>query len=350
MKKLLIIVIEGCSIEYISREMTPNMYRIAREGFCKCVKATFPTVGNVNHATILTGKFPNEYKVTTKTVIDHLHDKGCCTAMLSVKSDVLENHGRNVDFNMCVEDPKDILVRFLEMPAPPPVNSLNAAAWILEACYQLLKRKNNDVVYCTTNDYMMHHFGPDSGEAIELMRKIDDWIGKIYDLDHEREIYITGAYGINKKSHLIDLQAVLDNNGFEVICQPSYREEFSENHIYHENGVQFIHLNNQNEKMTGEMLRFLEAAPFIDSVYPKEEAAKRYYLPKDMIGDYVIFPAEEYAFAELKAGQELEVQDLRSHGSIYECAVPLIAVNAREAAEKYRYSRDIVKNIMEQSV
>ena len=35
------------------------------------------------------------------------------------------------------------------------------------------------------------------------MKEIDNWIGKIYDLDHTREIYITADHGMNKKTHLI---------------------------------------------------------------------------------------------------------------------------------------------------
>jgi phosphonoacetate hydrolase len=68
MKKLLILVIEGCSLEYISLENTPNIYRIAKDGFCKCVKAAVPTIYNVNHTTILSGKFPCEHGVTGNSV------------------------------------------------------------------------------------------------------------------------------------------------------------------------------------------------------------------------------------------------------------------------------------------
>jgi phosphonoacetate hydrolase len=232
MKKLLILVIEGCSMEYISLENTPNLYRIAKAGFCKCVKAAVPTIYNVNHTTILTGKFPCEHKVIgnsvyhpetgksellddpglteTETIMDFMHKKGASTALLTVRSGVLEKLGRNVDFGISVENPKDILVRFFDMPAPPPVESLQAATWILDACYRLIRKNSIDTVYCATNDYMMKHYAPDSREALRQMKKIDEWLGKIYDLDHDREIYITGGYGMTGRQHLVNLQAVLD--------------------------------------------------------------------------------------------------------------------------------------------
>jgi hypothetical protein len=81
-------------------------------------------------------------------------------------------------------------------------------------------------------------------------------------------------------------------------------------------------------------------------VSPKEEASKRFNLPGDLIGDYLVFAADGYAFADFN-GEEAELESARSNGSLLERATPFIAVNAAEVAEKYRYNRDIVKIIME---
>ena len=172
------------------------------------------------------------------------------------------------------------------------------------------------------------------------MRKVDEWLGKIYDLDHEREIYITGGYGMNSRPHLINLQAVLDNNGFDVYCHSPYREEGSQL------GMRMLYLRDLPTQKEEEMIRFLEASPFVDIVSTKEEASKRFNLPLDQIGDYLVFAADGYAFADFD-GEEQEMETARSNGSLLERAIPLIAVNAAEVPEKYRYSRDIVKIIME---
>ena len=61
MNKVLILVIDGCAPEYITPEFAPNIHRLAKQyGFVKTVKAVVPTVTNVNHASILSGKFPSE--------------------------------------------------------------------------------------------------------------------------------------------------------------------------------------------------------------------------------------------------------------------------------------------------
>lgn len=368
MKKLLILVIEGCSLEYISLENTPNIYRIAKDGFCKCVKAAVPTIYNVNHTSILSGKFPCEHRVTgnsvyhpetgkvellektgykdTETILDFMHKKGASTALLSVRSSVLEYLGHNVDFGISVEKPKDIFVRFLDMPAPPQTDSLHAATWILEACYRLIKKNTIDAIYCTTNDYMMKQHAPDSKEALRHMRKIDEWLGKIYDLDHDREVYILGGYGMNGRPHLINLQTVLDRNGFQVICHSPYHEETAGQSPANQLGMRMLYLKEEQKAKAEELIEFLEAVPYIDMVSPREEASKRFNLPVDLIGDYLIFAADGYAFADFD-GEETELESARASGSLLERATPLIAVNAAEVPEKYRYSRDIVKIIME---
>lgn len=376
MKKLLILVIEGCSLEYISLENTPNIYRIAKDGFCKCVKAAVPTIYNVNHVTLLSGKFPCEHKVIgnsvyrpetgaaellgnsgpkeVETIMDFMRGKGASTALLTVRNEVLETLGRSVDFGVSAEAPKDILLRFLDMPEPPPVESLQAATWILEVCYRLVKKNSIDVIYCATNDALMRKYAPDSKESIRQMKKIDEWLGKIYDLDHDREVYIIGGYGMGGKPHLINLQTVLERNGFHVIGHAPFQDKVSEQKAKKNDGpkplnrmgMRCLYLADDSDQKREELVNFLESAPYVDMVSPREEAAKRFNLPVEMIGDYLVFASEGYAFADFD-GEELEAEGFRGNGSLLERAIPLIAVNAAEVPEKYRYGRDIVKIIME---
>lgn len=375
MKKLLIVVLEGCSPEYISLENTPNLYRIAKKGFYKCVKAAVPTIYSANHTTILTGKFPSEHKVIgdsvylpeteatelidnpyiskTETIMDFMHGKGASTALLTVRSEVLERLGSNVDYGISVEKPKDILIGYLDMSAPPPVESMQAAAWILEACYRLIRKNSIDIIYCAVNDYMMMKYAPDSREAQRQMRKIDEWLGKIYDLDHDMELYITGGYGMTGRPHLINLQALLDKKGYQVHSHLPYRGTSGGSDAGKDGGppagrtgLSFLYLKGSQKQHAEDLVEFLESLPFVDMVSPKDEASKRFNLPGELIGDYLVFAAEGYAFADFN-GDELEMESARSGGSLLERTIPLIAVNAAEAPEKYRYSRDVVKIIME---
>jgi phosphonoacetate hydrolase len=159
---------------------------------------------------------------------------------------------------------------------------------------------------------------------------------------------------MNSKQHLINLQAILNKNGFDVFChspyhwKPSDQDSKDASIPANQCGLRFLYLRGEQKQKEEELVQFLEKSSFVDLVSSREEAAKRYNLPADLIGDYLIFAAEGYAFADFD-GEEQELESARSNGSLYERAVPLIAVNAAEVPEKYRYSRDIVKIIMESS-
>ena len=65
MKKAMILVIDGCRADYITPDTAPDVFRIASEhGFFKTVQGAMPSVTNVNHACILSGRWPEETKVT----------------------------------------------------------------------------------------------------------------------------------------------------------------------------------------------------------------------------------------------------------------------------------------------
>ena len=60
-EKTLIIVIDGCPTDYIRPDNTPNLYRLGAAGFYKTVLCAMPSVTNVNHASILSGSFPQNH-------------------------------------------------------------------------------------------------------------------------------------------------------------------------------------------------------------------------------------------------------------------------------------------------
>ncbi|MEG1584691.1 MAG: ectonucleotide pyrophosphatase/phosphodiesterase, partial [Anaerovorax sp.] len=305
MKKLLIIVIDGCAIDYISRENTPNFYRMAKNGFCKCVKSAMPSVTNVNHATILSGEFPAQHGVVgnyyynrdtgeagfieeagyikVDTIMDLYKKNGKSTALLTVKGKVLEVFGSGVKFGISVQKPNEILIRYLDMDMPPKVGTLEANLWILEACHNLLRKNNPDLVYCTTNDYMMHNYAPDTKEAVEQMKAMDKWIGKIYDLDTTREIYITADHGMNKKGKIVNLQHIMDREAYEVVCHPPIKDRYIENHLYQEGGVLYLYFSEQAMEKKEQIIHFLEKQEFIESIHTNKEAERKYGLPADNI-------------------------------------------------------------------
>jgi phosphonoacetate hydrolase len=363
--KTLIVVIDGCSEEYLSEESTPNILRMGAAGFKKTIKSAVPSVTNVNHASILSGSLPNRhgivgnyyYERTTgregfiesadhmkgETIFDWYRKSGKTTTLLTVKGKVSDVFGANADTVVNLQDPNDSLLRHLSLNAPPPVDSLETYDWIFNACYQVISGDAADLVYCTTNDYMMHNYAPSMPHAKAAMKTIDFWIKKIYDLNHSREIYITADHGMSQKSRLINLQKKLDAAGFDSYCLLPLKDRYLTNHKYQEGGAAYIYVKEQRDMP--QIQTYLSQCEFIEAVYDKSATGDEFGLPKENIGDFFVLASREYAFAEITE-DEAEIM-VRTHGSLYEREIPLIAVNARNTADYYTENRDIVRAIME---
>lgn len=331
MNKLLMVVLDGCSPEYISRENTPNFYRMAKNGFCRSVKAVVPPIHEVNHATIITGEFPAKHGIFTsdenykldsgsvESVFQFYNKIGKSTALITTKKAMLNDFAEGLKFGICTEIPNEILVRFLDLEMPS-VDSMEENLWVMEATHNLLKKNNPDLVYCALNSFVFENHKPESKEALEFMNKIDGWLGKIFDLDLSREIYITADHGVKKYASLIDFNEVIQK----------HQDLFSGTSFEVEGGWVFLSIGKNSKDQEDKLMEVLEKEDCIEQIYTSEEAAETYRMPLDRMGDYTILPKRGKTF-----------------GFAYEREVPLIAVNPRETPQKYRYSRDIVKIIKE---
>lgn len=367
MKKVLIIVIDGCAPAYLTETTAPNIFKLAEKSgsFIKQVQGAVPTVTNVNHACIMSGDFPEETHVVgnyyynretgdqgfiegkgfmkATTILEKYKAAGGKTSLLTVKGKILEVFGAGVDIGISVQKPDPALLSHLGLDMPPEVQSPDSSQWIFEAAYQCIKKEDPDLVYCTTNDFIMHHYGPETDEAKKQICIIDKYVQKIYDLDPEREIYITADHGMNQKTTLINLQNISDEAGFHMVCVPPLKDRYIENHIYQEGGILYLYLQNPGEEE--KILELVSSQPAVEQVLSAGEAAALYHLPKDDIGDYVAFAAPGCAFGEVK-GAILHTDQVRTHGSLYERTVPLIAINSAAPADHYAYSKDIVRHLL----
>ena len=362
MNKVLILVIDGCAPEYITPEFAPNIHRLAKQyGFVKTVKAVVPTVTNVNHASILSGKFPSEtgmvgnyyYNPITgeegyieekgfmkaETLLQAYRKRGLKTAFLTVKGKLLGVYGHAADIGISVQTPDAALLKEYGLPAPPAVSSLESSGWIVNAALAVIKKEDPALVYCTTNDYGFHHFGPEATEAQLQIRQIDEAVAAIHEADKERQIYITADHGMNQKHYLLDFQQLADEAGLHIFCLAPLKDRYRENHVYQEGGILYLFLKKPEEKDA--LLALIQSRPEIEAVMTNKEAAEKLHLPLHEIGDYVIFTAPDCAFGELGGTATLVTDASRTHGSLYEQEVPLLAIHPAAPEEIYQYSKDI---------
>lgn len=198
MEKVCIFVIDGCGPAYLTRETAPSIYALAEQegSFAKTVEGAVPTVTNVNHACIMSGLFPEDTHVVgnyyynrqtgeqgfiegkgfmkAPTVFEAFHKAGGKTALLTVKGKILQVFGADVDLGISVQNPDPELLSRLNLSQPPQVQSPESTPWLFEAAYQCIRQEDPDLIYCTTNDFIMHHYGPETEEARQQIRVIDE--------------------------------------------------------------------------------------------------------------------------------------------------------------------------------
>ena len=177
------LVIDGCAPEYFTAETAPRLHRLARaRGFVKTVLGALPSVTNVNHACLLSGLWPEETGVVgnywydpatgregfleergfmkAETLLTLSRRRGKKTALFTVKGKILGVYGAGADIGFSAEAPDPALLAHLRLPAPPPIDSVESTRYILEAAPRCLEMDNPDFLYCTTNDFVFHHFAP----------------------------------------------------------------------------------------------------------------------------------------------------------------------------------------------
>ena len=367
MKKVMILVIDGCRADYITPDTAPDVFRTASErGFFKTVQGAMPSVTNVNHACILSGRWPEETKVTgnyfynrvtgeegfieergymkAETILQHYQKNGGSTALFTVKGKVLGVYGDGADTGLSAQTPDEALLKRYGLEAPPAIDSVEATEWILKAACRCIEKDSPDLVYCTTNDFIFHHFAPESPEANEQIAAVNRYIAEISQLEPDRQIYITADHGMNKKTQIINMGTVASDAGFDVYCLPPLKDRYIENHIYQEGGMLYVFMKDKNQSES--FYSFAGNLPYIEQILTSEEAARLYHLPLEQIGDYVLLTEKDSAFGECE-GDIIYTEKSRTHGSLYEREVPLIAINPDKSAESYIYSKDIAAYLFE---
>lgn len=365
MKKVMILVIDGCAPEYLTAAAAPRLFRIAQEtGFIKTVRCAMPSVTNVNHACILSGKWPDETGITgnyyyrpdtgeegfieergymkAPTILQKYKGAGGRTALFTVKDKVWGVYGDGADIGLSEENPDPGLLARYGLEAPPEIRSVESTRWIMDAAYRCVRADDPDLVYCTTNDYVFHHFAPGRREANEQIAAIDEYIAKIHALDPRRQIYVTADHGMNQKTTIVNFPLICKHAGFDVYCLPALKDRYLENHVYQEGGTLYVFL--RDKAQAGDFYAFAQAHPQVEQILTREEAAEAYHLPAAQIGDFVLFSPKDSAFGEVE-GETLRTDASRTHGSLHERDIPLAAINPARAAEHYAYHRDITANL-----
>ena len=359
-----VVCVDGCEPDYIAQAVAgghmPWMKRVLAQGTEVIADCVMPSFTNPNNLSIVTGAPPavhgicgnylydtdsgvevmmNDPKwLRAPTLLAALADAGCKVAVVTAKDKLRKLLGhelRGICFSAEKADQAtleehgiDGVLKLVGMPVPS-VYSAELSEFVFAAGVKLMQTHRPDIMYLSTTDYVQHKHAPGSADANSFYRMMDRYLGE---LEHSGcAIALTADHGMNSKTRLdaspnvIYLQDVLDGwlgaAGTRVILP------ITDPYVVHHGALGsyatvYLPAAVDARALAGR----LAALRGIDMVLTRPEAASRFELPADRIGDLVVVSGRSVALGGAAARHDLSGLDapLRSHGGLSEQAVPLV--------------------------
>jgi phosphonoacetate hydrolase len=221
----------------------------------------------------------------------------------------------------------DGVLGLVGMPVPD-VYSAALSEFVFAAGVQLMNTRRPDVMYLSTTDYIQHKHAPGDEGANAFYAMMDRYLGQLDAMGCV--IALTADHGMNSKVKLdaspnvIYLQDTLDGwigAGTSRVILP-----ITDPYVVHHGALgSFATVYLAADHV--ETVRSRLAATWgIEAVLTRADAAARFELPADRIGDLVVVSERNVVLGPGRARHDLSALELplRSHGGISEQRVPLI--------------------------
>ena len=360
-----VVCVDGCEPDYIAQAVahgkTPWLKKVLAQGTVLMADCVIPSFTNPNNLSIVTGAPPSVhgicgnylYDVATNTevmmndpkwlraptLLAALADAGLSVAVITAKDKLrkLLGHGmkgicfsaeKADEVSMAENGITDVL-ELVGMPVPS-VYSAELSEFVFAAGVKLMqKARRPDVMYLSTTDYVQHKHAPGTEGADAFYAMMDRYLGQLDALDCV--IALTADHGMNAKTRMdaqpdvIYLQDVLDgatDTGATRVILP-----ITDPYVVHHGALgSFATVYLKANVDAGFVRRLVAGLRGVESVWSRAEAAERFELPPDRIGDLVVVSERSTVIGTSAARHDLSALDapLRSHGGVSEQRVPLI--------------------------
>jgi phosphonoacetate hydrolase len=209
------------------------------------------------------------------------------------------------------------------------VYSADLSEFVFAAGVKLMARDRPDLMYLSTTDYVQHKHAPGTAAANAFYAMMSGYLQQLDAMG--ATIALTADHGMNAKTdaagrpQILYLQDWFDGElgaGKARVILP-----VTDPYVAHHGSLgSFATAYLPRDASTAELSAKLRRLPGIELVLSGEEAAARFELPLDRIGDVVIVSERLYVIGTSPARHDLSGLDapLRSHGGLSEQLVPLL--------------------------
>jgi phosphonoacetate hydrolase len=379
-----VVCVDGCEPEYIAQAVAagvaPWLKRTLAEGTALVADCVVPSFTNPNNLSIVTGAPPSVHGICgnylfdvasgtevmmndpkwlrAPTILAALADHGKRCAVITAKDKLrrLLGHGMSgICFSSeksdqatleenCIED-----VNALVGMAVPDVYSGALSEFVFAAGVKLMQMKAQDrrpdVMYLSTTDYIQHKHAPGTPGANAFYAMMDGYLGTLDAMGCV--IALTADHGMNAKTGMdakpdvIYLQDLLDEWLGSAVARVIL--PITDPYVVHHGALgsyATVYLPAGVDRAA--LAARLAARRGMELVLTREQAADRFELPADRIGDLVVVSERFTVIGTSAARHDLSALEvpLRSHGGISEQRVPLIINRRIEGLDTQRRWRN----------
>ena len=241
--------------------------------------------------------------------------------------------------------------------AVPDGYSAGLSEFVFAAGVKLMETMRPDVMYLSTTDYIQHKHAPGTPVADDFYAMMDSYLAKLDAMG--ATIVLTADHGMNAKHgtdgkpDVIYLQDALDTwlgkDKARVILP------ITDPYVVHHGALGSYAVVYLPGDIAATAAR-IAALPGVEVVLSKDEAAQRFQLPPDRLGDLVVVSTKHKTIGTSVSRHDLSglKEPLRSHGGISEGRVPIVSNRKLdlEAGRTYRNfdAFDLALNAVAQKV
>src|SRR5450631_3502931 len=368
-RPLVVVCVDGCQREYITAAVAnlaaPFLGRlVAGAGTALIADCVMPSFTNPNNLSIVTGVPPSVHGICGNyffdpesgeevmmndprllrvgTILAAFSAAGAKVAVITAKDKLRKLLGSGMK-GICFASEKADQITLAEngienmlervgMPLPS-VYSAALSEFVFVAGVKLMESERPDLMYLSTTDYIQHKAAPGTAQANDFYAMMDRNLARLDALG--ATIVLTADHGMNAKHgddgkpKVVYLQDTLDawlgENKTRVILP------ITDPYVIHHGALgSFALVYLTAPDINGTLAMRIAALAGMETVLPREEAAARFELPADRIGDLVVVSQADTVIGTSRNRHDLSGLDvpLRSHGGLSEQKVPLL-VNRR---------------------
>src|SRR5688572_17825951 len=347
---VVVVCVDGCEQDYLTEAaragVAPFLARMMQSGTARIGECVVPSFTNPNNLSIVTGVPPSVHGICGNyffdrdagaevmmneprylrcgTLLAAFADAGAKVAVVTAKDKLQKLLGHKLK-GICFSSEKAdaAMVELVGMPVPS-VYSAELSEFVFAPGVKLMERDRPELMYLSTTDYVQHKAAPGTPAANSFYAMMDRYLAR---LDAAGAVIaLTADHGMNAKHgadgspNVIYLQDLLDEwlgAGDARVILP-----ITDPYVVHHGALGSF----ATVYVKPDVKSRIQNLPGIEVVLTREEAAKRFELPADRIGDLVVVSTRHVVIGTSKSKHDLSglTEPLRSHGGISEQKVPLV--------------------------